>query len=172
MAAGTCTVTANAEKTLVYSASTATHSFTVNSLIAQTDATISTPNDDAQIAQNGSYTIAVTGLTDSPTLTYSTTADATVCSVDSSTGEITAGATAGSCPVTIVAAATSTYASKTLSQTFDVIAPLDQPDDFDLSVTSAVALGDSISLSTTGGLGGGSVTYSVTSGSCTVSDNT
>ena len=172
VAAGTCTVTASAEKTLVYSASSATHSFTVNSLIAQTDATVSTPNDDAQIAQNGSYTISVTGLTDSPTLTYSTTADATVCSVDSSTGEITAGATAGSCPVTIVAAATSTYASKTLSQTFDVIAPLDQPDDFDLSITSAVALGDSISLSTTGGLGGGSVTYSVTSGSCTISEST
>lgn len=172
VSAGTCTVSATAEKTLAYSAATATHSFTVNSLIAQTDATISTPNDDAQIAQNGSYSISVTGLTDNPTLTYSTSADAAVCSVDSSTGEITAGATAGSCPVTIVSAATSTYASSTFSQTFDVIAPLDQPDDFELSITSAVALGDSISLSTSGGLGGGSVSYSVTSGSCTVSDTT
>jgi len=165
---GTSTITASFVPTDTdnYNSSSTTLTLTV-SQGNQSTLTISTTSGTYGTA----LTLATTGGSGDGNVTYSaTTGTASSCSISGST--LTAGS-AGTCSVIATKASSTNYLSKTSSATEITFAQASQSA-ITISSTSGT-YGSSLSLTISGGSGDGNVTYSATTGSatsCTVSGST
>jgi len=162
-ASGTCSVTATITDGSTYaSAISSTQSITMS----KASQSISLSAGSA-LAYKATRTLAATA-TGSGTITY-TTSDATKCPVSGSNGStLTSGAGSGTCVITSTIATDNNYLSATTTTTFS-LAKADQPS-FALG-SASIANGASLDIATdiTGVLGTGAISYSIASGSCSLS---
>jgi hypothetical protein len=147
-----------------YSITYAAGSYTIG-LATQSTLTVSSTSGTFGSA----LTLTTSGGTGSGSVTYSaTTGTASSCTV--SGDSLTAGS-AGTCFVTATKAADSQYSSISSTSTSVSFAKANQSS---LSMTSAssVTYGNTLALTSTGGSGTGSTSYTVSSGTCTISGST
>ena len=123
------------------------------------DITLNYP--DTNYSPNGLVPAVMT--TDSPgVVTYSTTSPATVCVLNTSTGEITIKGV-GNCEVTAVVAGTTYYLTNNTSATLRILKAAQAA--FTLTNATSTNYMQTLTVSSTGGSGTGAVTYTPT-GSC------
>lgn len=120
--AGACTIIASAAASSSYSAaSTKSVTFTLQAaaqLITWSPTNLNPLTSTANFTPSSVATTSGAGA-----ITYTTTAQSGICSISSSSSDVlTTGATAGSCPVTVTAAATALWAQATYIVTFTTTA--------------------------------------------------
>lgn len=161
---GSCTVTATARETNLYAAATISATFTIS---AATPTLTWTPSRALFLTASPTALSSQASSTSAGAISYSVSnAGITHCAVDSTTGAISF-TTLGNCEITATSAATSLFSSGAIAVTFTVSRT---PQSITLqSTTPSITTGGSASLSSTGFLGTGARTYSLTSGSnCTL----
>jgi len=158
--AGTCVIQASIPASTYFLASSASTSITINALQAQS---ISVSSNSSSIFTGGNATVSTSGAQGA--VTYSVTSGS--CTISGTT--VTAGSSAGTCVIRANAAATASYLAGSATVSITVNALQNQTLTTVANPSSFNPSGNS-TLSTTGAQG--SVSYSVQSGSCSVSGTT
>jgi len=164
---GTCTVTATKAGDTQYEPATATLDVQVDRAAQSGFSATATPST---IAYLGSAALAATGGSGTGAVTFNVTAGAENCQL---AGNIVTGIGVGSCTVTATKAADANYGAAT-SAVGILVTKAAQPALTVTATPSTLQLNATSSLSTTGGAGGGAVTYALTSGAgfCSLSGTT
>ena len=178
--AGACTIIASAAASSSYSAaSTKSVTFTLQAaaqLITWSPTNLNPLTSTANFTPSRVATTSGAGA-----ITYTTTAQSGICSISSSSSDVlTTGATAGSCPVTVTAAATTLWAQATYIVTFTTTAAAltAQTLTWTPSNASSTIVSGSLSLTPnsppSSNASAPTITYTATTGTagCTLASNT
>ncbi len=167
VAAGTCTVRASQAGNGNYAAASNVDQSFVIAQAAQTITLGSAPT----IAVGGSGTVSATGGASGNVVVFSSNS-AAVCTSAGANGSTITGVTAGTCVIAANQAGNTNYAAANeVTQAFAI----DKGTQATLIATSALSslpAGGNTTLSTTGGTGGGAVSYASNNGNCNVSGTT
>jgi hypothetical protein len=166
LAAGTCTVTATKAGDTTYLAATSIVSVTITKA---SQAILSASATPAAIVFNGTSALGVSGGSGLGAVSYTVSAGASVCAL---TGTSLRGIGVGTCTITALKAADAAYDAA--SATIDVSVSKSPQTAFTLVASPASLLVNGVAtLSTSGGAGVGTVSYTVTSGAsqCTLAGN-
>lgn len=164
--AGSCAITATAAATSSYGVASTTVTFSV-SLTAQP---ITVSAASSTLAVYSSTALSTSGVLGTGQVTYAESSSGAVCSLNGSTLTATG---VGTCTVTASVAADATYATATSSSITITVQKATQTVMWSPSNTSLLFTDSPVTPSTTATTDGdGAITYTVTSGSCSVDSDT
>ncbi len=166
IALGTCTITANQAGTVAYAAAAAVNqSFTVTQGTQVIQFAGSVPQ--SVVWGSGNVTLSATSNASGAVFTFGTTSASTICTVSGTTVTVVG---AGTCALSVTAAATTNYLAVTIPVTQNLaITQGTQTISFGAAPSPALT-GTNVTVSATGGTSGNAVTFtSATTGVCTVS---
>ena len=166
-AAGTCTLTATKAADASYLESTATVDVTV---LKAPQAPLTASASPATIPVSGTSSLATGGGSGTGAVTFAVTSGASSCSVSGST---LTGLGVGTCTVTATRAADANYVAATATVDVSIVKAV-QSSLTATATPSAITLGETSTLGSSGGSGTGAVTFAVTAGAsyCSVSGTT
>lgn len=164
--AGSCAITATAAATSSYAVASTTVTFTVG----LTSQPITLAAGSSTLAVYSSTNLTTSGVLGTGQVTYAEDSSGAVCSLDGSTLTATG---VGTCAVTATVAADATYASASSASITITVQKSDQAVTWSPSNTSLLFTDSPVTPSSGATTeGDGAITYSVTSGSCTVDSDT